>query len=105
MMKVYIGPYSDFIGPYQIADMILFWKKKDLFSDDDDDLAYRFGTWLSEKKDGSPSLLAKFCLWVASKRKRKVEVKIHNYDTWSADQTLAMIIVPILKQIKSNKMG
>jgi hypothetical protein len=105
MMKVYIGPYSNYIGPYQIADAVFFWKKKDLFSDNDDDLAYRLGTWLAEKKDGSPSLLAKFCLWIASKRKRKVEIKIDEYDAWNADQTLAMIIVPMLKQIKSNKMG
>jgi hypothetical protein len=103
MMKVYIGPYSNYIGPYQIADMILFWKKKDLFSDNDDDLTFRFGTWLAEKKDGSPSLLAKFCLWVDSKRKRKVEVKIDNYDTWNADQTLALIIVPLLHQLRHDK--
>jgi len=105
MMKVYIGPYSNYIGPYQIADMILFWKKKDLFSDNDDDLTFRFGTWLAEKKDGSPSLLAKFCLWVDSKRKRKVEVKIDNYDTWNADQTLALIIVPLLHQLRHDKYG
>jgi len=27
-MKVYIGPYVDWIGPYQIAEKILFWIPK-----------------------------------------------------------------------------
>ena len=32
-------------------------------------------------------------------------VKIHNYDTWSMDQTLAHIIVPMLKQLKDTTHG
>ena len=24
-MKVYIGPYTNWVGPYQIAEKILFW--------------------------------------------------------------------------------
>jgi hypothetical protein len=104
-MKINIGPYCNYIGPYQIADMVFFWKKKDLFSENDDDLAYRFGTWLSEKKDGSPSLLAKVCKWIDSKRKRKIEIKVDKYDTWNADHTLALIIVPLLQQLKNTKCG
>lgn len=36
---------------------------------------------------------------------QKVEVEIHNYDTWSMDHTLAYIIVPMLKQLKETKNG
>lgn len=36
-----------------------------------------------------------------SLRKRKVKIKYHNYDTWSLDHTLALIIVPGLKQLKA----
>lgn len=37
--------------------------------------------------------------------KRKVEVKIHGYDAWSADSTLAFIIVPVLKKLKKHTHG
>ena len=29
---------------------------------------------------------------------RDVDIHIHNYDTWNMDHTLALIIVPMLKQ-------
>lgn len=40
-----------------------------------------------------------------SKKKRKIKVKIHGYDIWSMDQTLAEIIYPMLKQMKERKCG
>ena len=38
-MKVYIGPYKNWIGPYQLADMIPFISE---------DTSFRIGTWLSK---------------------------------------------------------
>ena len=35
----------------------------------------------------------------------KISVKIHEYDTWSMDHTLAPIILPMLKQLKETKHG
>lgn len=37
--------------------------------------------------------------------KRKEEVHIHDYDTWSMDHTLALIALPMLKQLKETKHG
>ena len=37
--------------------------------------------------------------------KQKTSIKIHNYDTWSMDHTLAPIILPMLKQLKETKHG
>jgi hypothetical protein len=37
--------------------------------------------------------------------KRDTSIVIHNYDTWSMDHTLALIIVPMLKQLKKTKQG
>lgn len=104
-MKVIIGPYKNWIGPYQIADKIFFWQEK--YNDDCvwADRAYRFGTWLSENKDGSDSWLLKLCQWIESKRRRQVYVKIDRYDTWSMDHTLAYIILPMLKQMHATKQG
>lgn len=36
---------------------------------------------------------------------RKVVVKVDPWDTWNADETLARVILPVLKQIKDNKQG
>lgn len=104
-MKVVIGPYKNWIGPYQIADKIFFWQDK--YNDECKwaDRAHKFGTWLSENKDGSDSNLLKFCQWIDSKRRRQVYVRIDKYDTWSMDHTLALMIVPMLKQLKATKHG
>ena len=104
-MKVIIGPYKRWIGPYQLADMVFWWQKK---YDDDcvwADRAHRFGTWLSEKKDGSDTWLLKLCNWVQDKRQRQVYVRIDHYDTYSMDHTLSYMIVPMLKQLKATKHG
>ena len=37
--------------------------------------------------------------------KRKVQVCIHEYDTWSMDHTLALIALPMLKQLQKTKHG
>jgi hypothetical protein len=37
--------------------------------------------------------------------KRKISVRIDKWDTWSMDSTLAMIIVPMLKQLKKTTHG
>ena len=98
-MKVTLGKYKNWIGSYQIAEMLLFWMDKY-----EDDRVHDFGTWLSggENKD---SWLMKLCLWVESKRKRKIKVKIDYWDTWNMDHTLALIILPMLKQLKETKHG
>lgn len=37
--------------------------------------------------------------------RREEDIVIHPYDTWSMDHTLALIIVPMLKQLKETKHG
>jgi hypothetical protein len=107
-MKVHIGPSPSWIGPYQIAEKILFWKDKyhdDLaIADKHSDQIHALGTWLSGSDD-KPSLLLRFCQWVYNKRKRKVKIHIDNYDTWSADHSLALIIHPLLVRLKEDKPG
>jgi hypothetical protein len=36
---------------------------------------------------------------------RLVSVHIDRYDSWSADHTLALIILPVLKQLQATKQG
>lgn len=101
-MKVYIGKYKNWIGPYQIAEKILFWKESGY---EDGNIVYRFGDWLATDKHGNDSWLTKFCNWVHSKRNRTIKVRIDPQDTWSMDHTLALIILPMLKQLKEKQIG
>lgn len=93
-MFVKIGPYKDYIGPYQIAEFLLFWLNKD------DDRVTNFGSWLSDRV-----WLTKTCLWIESKRKRQVQIRIDTYDVYSMDLTLSKIILPMLKLLKEKKNG
>lgn len=91
-MKIDIGPYPRWFGPYQLAEKILFWKDKE------DDVVFAFGEWLDNHTP-----IARISQWFFSKR--KVEVRIDAYDTWNMDHTLGLIIVPMLKQLKATKHG
>lgn len=103
-MKVNIGPYTNWVGPYQIADMIFFWVEKYPFDDKlenrwDYRLHDKFGTWLAS------TWVMDLCTWVNKFKKRKVKVKIDYYDHWSCDATLSPIILPLLKSLKEHKQG
>jgi hypothetical protein len=107
-MKVVIGPYTTWIGPYQIAEKLCFWAKPvpdEIGMKRKPDWVHDFGTWLSQNKDGTDSTLTKVCQWVESKRHRQIYVRIDKYDTWGMDHTLAHIILPMLKQLKASKHG
>lgn len=107
-MKVIIGPYNNWFGPYQLAELLCFWAKK--VPDEDGILdkprwVHNFGEWLSERKDGSNTLLHKFLSWIDSKKTRHTYIRVDSWDTWSMDHTLAHIVVPMLKQLKATKHG
>jgi len=107
-MKVYLGKYVNWIGPYQIAEILCFWVKKvpdEYGIKSKPDWVHDFGTWLAEDKNGDSSWLANFCEWVQSKRKRTQYIKIDNYDVWGMDGTLALIIHPMLLKLNTQKHG
>ncbi len=107
-MKVYIGPYKNWFGPYQIADLVFFWLEKypsdELAQRWDYKLHDKFGPWLAGGEDRE-SWLMKLCLWIEKKRNRTIKVRIDPYDTWSMDHTLALIVLPMLKQLQATKHG
>ena len=102
-MKVWIGPYTNWIGPYQIVDKIFFWHEKypegDLENRWDYKLHDKFADWLAE------TWVAKFCEWIHSFKKRRIYVKVDRYDHWNLDSTLAPIILPLLKDLRKHKHG
>ena len=92
-MYVNIGPYCNFVGPYQIADYLQFFGVTE-------DRCHDIGEFLSEK-----TWLGPICTWIDKRRKRKVVIRIDKYDTWNMDGTLAPIILPMLIQLKATKHG
>lgn len=91
-MKIYIGPFKNWWGPYQIADLLRyvgFSEKR----------CKRIGKRLDK------TILRDLCEWVHARRKRKVKIRIDHYDVWGMDHTLAMIVVPMLKLLKEKKQG
>jgi hypothetical protein len=103
-MKVYIGAPVDRIGPHRLVEKIFFWVKKydDVSFDHTPayDRVYAIGDWLSD----IPGVRS-FCDWINSKKKRRINVKLHRYDTWNVDDTLAHVILPVLKQLRDHQSG
>ena len=95
-MKVKIGPYKNWFGPYQFVNLFehIFGKERiDNFTetkifDKLSDWTLPLFQWIDEHKP-----------------KRKEYVRIDPYDTWSMDHTLALITLPMLKQLKETKHG
>jgi hypothetical protein len=81
---------------------------------------HKFGEWLAHGsiqpddevgsitslgRDRPITWLYRLLLWIDSKRKRKIKIKIDRWDTWSMDHTLGLIILPLLQQLHRNKHG
>ena len=102
-MKVFIGKYKNWIGPYQIVDKIFFWHDRypssKLSKRWDYRLNERFGNWLAK------TWVMDVCSWIHSRQKRIEYVKLDEYDVWSCDHTISIIVVPLLKKLKKVKHG
>ena len=122
-MRVKIGPYENWFGPYQLAEKLMFWvpKEKDEHGfPHTADRVHNFGEWLAHgsiepepevgeirswRDDRPTTWLYKFLSWIHSKKQRTIKVHIDRWDTWSMDHTLAYIVLPMLKQLKETKHG
>ncbi len=92
-MKVDIGNYVDSITVYTFTDKLIYLG-----------IPEEKCMWLGEvlaEVDWIQSSLE----WYNEKRKRKIKIKIHPYDVWSMDHTLALIVAPMLKQLQQQKHG
>lgn len=122
-MKVKIGPYTSWFGPYQLAELLCFWAKptKDEYGfPKKPDWVHKFGEWLAHgsieptkevgefrslARERNKTWLYKLLSYLDSLKKRKVYVHIDDWDVYSMDDTLAIIILPMLKKLKEHKQG
>lgn len=91
-MKVKIGPYKNYFGVYQLAELTRYIG----FSED---AQYKLGEYLGE------TFLDPLFKWIDSKRKRSIYIRIDSYDVWSMDHTLGLIALPMLIKLKDAKHG
>ena len=122
-MKVKIGPHADWFGPYQLAELLCFWVKEqegEYGIKSKPHWVHQFGEWLAHgsvepepqvgdvtswNHDRPDTVLSKFLTWIHSRQQRTVKVKIDPWDTWNMDHTLALIVLPMLKQLKEKQHG
>jgi hypothetical protein len=123
-MKVQIGPYKNWFGPYQLAEAVCFWVKP--VKDEcgvlvKPDWVHNFGEWMAHgsvrpepevgdvydlsRDDRKETWLYRLLSWVDGNKKRKIKVRIDKYDTWGMGETLGYIIRPMLRQLKATKHG
>lgn len=91
-MKVYIGPYTNYISFNKMLSFLSYFK----VSEDQIDL---LADYLSETR------LQSIIKWLNNKKKRKIKVKIDNYDCWDFKTSLSPIILPMLYKLKETKDG
>lgn len=113
-MKVHIKQPPSWFGPYQLAELILFWNPNGAWAE-------MLGEWLAYGhiepdpdpgaeprplfRDRKPTLLHRFLTWIDGVRQPTHKVKIDPWDTWSMDHTLAHIVLPMLKDLKQRQQG
>jgi hypothetical protein len=100
-MKVNIGPYKSHLTTHRIKCDYLELMYGDAWIDVKEDQYVWIDHLVAGILDGID-----FCLKPINKfRNRKIKIKYHDYDTWSLDHTLSLIILPGLKQLKDTNHG
>ena len=109
-MKVWISNYRNhWISPYTIIECVFFWtawskcgRKKDIVDDKD---YVDHPKWVDKWADRIAPI-SDFIRVVLDYIQPPIKyVKIDRWDTWSMDHTLALIILPMLKQLDITKHG
>jgi hypothetical protein len=99
-MKIYISNYRNhWVSPYTMLEKIFFWKP---WAQEN---GPAYPEWVERWSDGILPI-SKALQWCLDRiRPRIMYVKIDKYDTWNMDSTLAVIILPMLQQLKKEKHG
>lgn len=99
-MKVIIGPYE----PWWVSHVYTDYMNKK-YNYDWEKSTTLFEKFLEKLEDFLNNVYYYTANQIFKRKKRKIKVKIHHYDTWGMDNTLAYIILPMLKQLKATKHG
>lgn len=104
-MKVYIGPYTHHYSAYSMHDWWLEKNHKKPYYEVEEEAYTKTDVALEKLCDYTQTILNKTINKFIEWRGRRVKVRIDKYDTWNMDDTLSIIILPMLKQLKKEKHG
>jgi hypothetical protein len=104
-MRVYIGPYTNHWNAHRFQHWYLEKKYKIHYWDVDEENYDRFDKIIDKLSDKWQDVLNATVNRYLNSRERKIKIRIDRYDTWGMDYTLALIILPMLKQLKETKHG
>jgi hypothetical protein len=106
-MKVYIGPYDHWFRPAKWYKDFVLWRNgfgRGVDADTFDVGAYDVLT--EEIRDSKIyNMFMAVERWINDRYERRIDVKLHDYDIWSMDDTLGHIVLPMLKLLKEKKYG
>jgi hypothetical protein len=101
-MRINIGPYKNYYTFANVVDSLFFWQKG--YYDKQDRWDYllkdKAVSWALKQKQATRVFSALHKLFP-----RRLDIHIDSYDTWSMDNTLALIVAPMLRQLKDTKHG
>ena len=102
-MRVDIGPYPDPMTTHRLECSYL----ERMYGEDWYEVKPHQYIWVDHIVIGFLDLVEEYILEPLNKIfcKRRIKVKYHNYDTWSLDSTLSLIILPGIKQLKATQHG
>jgi len=103
-MKVYIGPYRNRMRS-NIHTLWLDYKYGQKWWTMNDNEYTKFDNFCDKMESGIQTFYNKTINKILDRRDRKVKVHIDGYDVWNADNTLALVIHPVLVKLKENKHG
>lgn len=116
-MKIYISNYrSHWISPYTMLDYMFFWTEwskcsrwtltKTLEDEQKEKSAFVDRPEWADRWADRLTPISQAIQWVLDRIHPRIEyVRIDRWDTWSMDNTLAPIILPMLKQLQETKHG
>jgi hypothetical protein len=96
-MKINLGPYPT----QHLQSKLLDTYTKDYFASPKN----HFEKFLDKTDDVFQTVLNATINPLLARRKRKLKVRIDDYDVWGAHHTLALVIHPVLVRLKEKKHG
>jgi hypothetical protein len=99
-MKVYIGPYT----PWWVSRIHKNYMDKK-YDYDWEKSNTTFEKILEKLEDALQWMYSNTANIIFGKMKRKIKVRVDEYDVWSMDHTLSYIILPMLKKLQKAKHG
>lgn len=103
-MKVFLGPYPN-RWRSNIRNRWFDYRYKQAWWNMEDTEFTKFDNFVDGIENVLQFIYNKTINKVLDKRERKVKIKLHNYDTWSADHTIALLVHPLLVQLKERNHG